>query len=383
MFRISFLCCLVWFMAAQPARAEWFVSDECDSARLQPQFPDGGLAGFRRWVLGRLTFPVSEFDPGDPVMVQVSMRVSRKGKISEAGLIRTSHDAVGRQVMKLIGRSPDWKPAVRGGKAADAEMRLSFDMRLHNVAAAGADPLLRAEDVSIYTRADTLPACVAGDMVEWVRARVLAADPAADDALQCRVVRLVVEKDGSVSETKIMGGEEDRLDKSIKEALRDMPAWSPAVALGEAVRFRVQLEVPFGPEARAESAQQGPYLLVEQMPSFQGGDLDTFRQWVHREVKYPAEALRAGASGRVVVSFIVEKDGTVSHIEVLRSPHAAFTQEVIRALGSSPAWTPGSQYGRIVRVKYTLPVDFRAARSRPARSTGVDAYGRKSPVRRF
>ena len=104
-----------------------------------------------------------------------------------------------------------------------------------------------------------------------------------------------------------------------------------------------------------------PFLIAETMPSFQGGDLNTFRAWVQQNVKFPQIALENGIQGRVVLSFVIEKDGRLTNIQVLQTPDRSLSEEAIRVLSKSPKWTPGKQRNQVVRVKYTLPVDFRVA----------------------
>lgn len=101
-----------------------------------------------------------------------------------------------------------------------------------------------------------------------------------------------------------------------------------------------------------------PFLIAETMPSFQGGDLNTFRNWVQQNVKFPQIALENGIQGRVVLSFVIEKDGTLTNIEVLQAPDRSLSEEAVRVLETSPKWEPGMQSNKAVRVKYTLPVDF-------------------------
>lgn len=112
------------------------------------------------------------------------------------------------------------------------------------------------------------------------------------------------------------------------------------------------------------------FLVTETMPLFPTedpaapyGDLSNFRAWVQKNVKYPAEAFEKGIGGRVVLSFVVEKDGSVSDIEKLQAPDASLWEEARRVIASSPKWKPGEQRGQIVRVKYTLPVDFRLTKA--------------------
>lgn len=102
-----------------------------------------------------------------------------------------------------------------------------------------------------------------------------------------------------------------------------------------------------------------PFLIAETMPSFQGGDLNTFRAWVQQNVKFPQIALENGIQGRVVLSFVIEKDGRLTNIQVLQTPDRSLSEEAVRVLSKSPKWSPGKQRNQVVRVKYTLPVDFR------------------------
>ena len=102
-----------------------------------------------------------------------------------------------------------------------------------------------------------------------------------------------------------------------------------------------------------------PFVRVEQMPSFMGGDLMTFRNWVQSKVRYPQIAQENGISGRVLLMFVVERDGSLTNIQVLQTPDSSLSDEAIRVLKTSPKWTPGRQRNQTVRVKYTLPIDFR------------------------
>ena len=102
-----------------------------------------------------------------------------------------------------------------------------------------------------------------------------------------------------------------------------------------------------------------PFLIAETMPKFQGGDLNAFRNWVQQNVKFPQIALENGIQGRVVLTFVIEKDGRLTNIVVLQTPDRSLSEEAIRVLNKSPKWSPGKQRNQVVRDKYTLPVDFR------------------------
>lgn len=101
------------------------------------------------------------------------------------------------------------------------------------------------------------------------------------------------------------------------------------------------------------------YVSVDVMPGFMGDDLSRFRRWVAAQVVYPVEAWENRITGRVTVQFFVEADGSLEGIEVLESPDPLLSEETVRVIRSSPRWTPGMIGERNVRVKCTVPVDFR------------------------
>ena len=101
------------------------------------------------------------------------------------------------------------------------------------------------------------------------------------------------------------------------------------------------------------------FVTAEEMPTFQGGDLSKFRNWVQSNVKYPQIALENGIQGNVVIKFVVEKDGKLSNIQVLQTPDKTLADAAVQVLQKSPKWKPGKQRNKPVRVTYTLPVSFR------------------------
>ena len=100
------------------------------------------------------------------------------------------------------------------------------------------------------------------------------------------------------------------------------------------------------------------YDVVEQMPSFPGG-ISGLRTYLNQNIRYPAEAQEICVQGRVVVSFVVEKDGHISDVTVLRSVDPSLDKEAVRVVRNMPRWTPGKQGGEPVRVRYNVPVSFR------------------------
>lgn len=100
------------------------------------------------------------------------------------------------------------------------------------------------------------------------------------------------------------------------------------------------------------------YDVVEQMPSFPGG-ISGLRTYLNQNIRYPAEAQDNCVQGRVVVSFVVGKDGHISDVTVLRSVDPSLDKEAVRVIRNMPRWTPGKQGGEPVKVRYNVPVSFR------------------------
>ena len=107
-----------------------------------------------------------------------------------------------------------------------------------------------------------------------------------------------------------------------------------------------------------ESDELEVYQIVEQMPEFPGGE-EAMMQYIAEQVKYPAEAKKAGAYGRVFIGFIVEPDGSLSDIKVLRGMGYGCDEEALRVVKSMPKWQPGMHRGKAVRVQYLVPVNFK------------------------
>ena len=111
-------------------------------------------------------------------------------------------------------------------------------------------------------------------------------------------------------------------------------------------------------EEEEEVVEEVPFAIVEQKPTFQGGDANTFTKWVFSKIVYPEIAKENGVQGRVTLQFTIETDGSVKNVKVLRGVDSSLDKEAVRVVSSSPKWSPGMQRNKPVRVKYTFPVVF-------------------------
>jgi len=99
-------------------------------------------------------------------------------------------------------------------------------------------------------------------------------------------------------------------------------------------------------------------VVVEEMPEYPGG-VQELRKFIAQTVRYPEAAQKKSIQGKVYVSFVVEKDGSVGAAKVVRGVDPSLDQEALRVVGLLPKWTPGKQKGEAVRVSYTIPISFK------------------------
>jgi protein TonB len=111
-------------------------------------------------------------------------------------------------------------------------------------------------------------------------------------------------------------------------------------------------------QAEEEEVEDEIFVIVEDMPKFRGGDINKFRDWVQKRVRYPELAAENGIQGRVFITFVVEPNGTVSNVSISRSVDTLLDEAAKEAVMASPKWEPGMQRGRPVRVRYSIPIIF-------------------------
>jgi len=112
-------------------------------------------------------------------------------------------------------------------------------------------------------------------------------------------------------------------------------------------------------EEEAEVEEYVPFVVVEEMPNFGEGGIDQFRnEYIAKNLKYPDVAAENGIQGRVYINFVVEPDGRVTNVKVVRGVDPSLDKEAVRVVSSSPKWKPGKQRGKPVRVQFTIPIIF-------------------------
>ena len=165
----------------------------------------------------------------------------------------------------------------------------------------------------------------------------------------------VIKKDELVKEENQVK-QMDKLDDKVAVGAEDKEGVKDRTV--EAVRSEIAVAAPPPPPAPKPEVATKVFDVIEEIPSFPGGNA-ALMSYLSSNTKYPVVAQENGVQGRVIVSFVVERDGSISDVKVARSVDPSLDREAQRVVKSMPKWKPGKQNGSAVRVKYTVPVVFR------------------------
>ncbi|MDD4777445.1 MAG: energy transducer TonB [Fermentimonas sp.] len=204
------------------------------------------------------------------------------------------------------------------------------------------------------------------------------ADAAERNAQGLVVYTFVVEKDGSLSNFNIIHRADPLLNEEALRILQNMPPWRPARHNGEIVRSETYVPMYFKLNKNAQYTTKPSssatarayaktdqtilenseiYTIVDKMPEYEYGEKE-LANFISYNMRYPKEALQQGIEGRILCSFIVGHDGSITNIEVVSGSNESLNNEAIRVLGLMPKWIPGENNGEKVNVKCLLPIDF-------------------------
>ena len=175
------------------------------------------------------------------------------------------------------------------------------------------------------------------------------------------VVSFTVETDGSIKDIKVWRGK----DALVKEAVRlmnIMPKWNPGKKDGQPVPVYYTLPIKFRlPEPKGDESILNERVYstdeVDVQPSFPGGEMAMY-EWIGKNLSYPPEMADTDVIGSVIVQCVIEKDGTVSDIQTMKSLYPLLDKEVVRVVSKMPKWNPGMINGQPVRVSNNIRVKF-------------------------
>ena len=206
-----------------------------------------------------------------------------------------------------------------------------------------------------------------GECMKFLGKAIKYPDEAVAKKIEGRViVQMIIEKDGSVSNVKVARSVHPLLDQEAVRVIQSMPKWTPGKHKGKTVRvqytipvmFKVQKDNKADIQAKTGPDENGVYTMVDVSAEFPGG-IAACMKFLSENIKYPDDCFKEGVEGRVIVQFIIAKDGSIKNTKVVRGVHPSLDQESIRVIEMMPKWTPGSVKGEPVDQQYTMPVAFK------------------------
>ncbi|MFB6318257.1 TonB family protein [Saccharicrinis sp. FJH54] len=356
-------------------------------------------------ISGKVVDENGEGLPGVSIVLQNPNHRISKGTISNAQgnfSIRISkNDFVSNQnqylVFSFVGLKTvkiDLKPVV-GGNSAGVALATAEEVHEKN------EVVVTAKDnPDVFRVVEKMPQFPGGNaaMIKYLQKNIHYPDIATKNGIQGSVyVDFIVDKKGKITDVRVKRGVDPSLDKEAVRVVESMPDWIPGTQRGEKVNVVYTLPINFaldgygskpGVEFDVELEEEEPikvvvnskkesdkrevefvdvddkavdqdvvFQIVEQMPEFPGGDA-AMHKYLAETIKYPTAAQEKKIQGKVYVNFIVEKDGSIDNIKVVRSIDPLLDKEAVRVVKAMPNWKPGVQRGKPVRVSYMLPINF-------------------------
>ena len=232
----------------------------------------------------------------------------------------------------------------------------------------------KEDEMEIFINRDYQPEYSRGpsELMSFIKRNLRYPDKAREKGVEgiC-VVEFAVNQDGSISDFKVIKSLDPDCDQEALRIVKAIPnKWEPGRMYGKIIKSKYSVPIAFRlPEDTPPATTEKPaiteqdeedkiYDVAESMPEYPGG-MGALLQYISRNIKYPAQARENGVQGTCIIQIVIEKDGSVSNAKVTKSVDPACDQEALRVVNSLTNWKPATNYGKTVRVRYTIPITFR------------------------
>ena len=351
-----------------------------------PVFP-GGEAALMKFINENLRYPAAAIENGIQGRVVVQFVVKKDGSVGDVKVIRGIDPTLDQEAIRVCKTLPKFIPGKRydNGEPVDVWFTIPVIFKLDN--ATNNLQTDESEDMAndtIHNREimlrpmEQMPEFPGGQaaLMKFINENLRYPATAIENGIQGRVmVQFVVKKDGSVDDVTVLHGVDSALDQEAIRVCKTLPKFIPGKRRdnGEPINAWVTLPITFKldeapsnlqtdeSEDMANDTIHNREIMLrptEQMPEFPGGQA-ALMKFINENLRYPATAIENGIQGRVVVQFVVKKDGSVNdNIMIVRGVDPALDQEAIRVCKTLPKFIPGKQNGQPVNVWFTLPIIF-------------------------
>lgn len=169
------------------------------------------------------------------------------------------------------------------------------------------------------------------------------------------LLSFIIEKDGTISNIEVLKSLSKECDEEAIRVLKLMPKWEPGKKKKKSIRFKMNMPISF--LLTKDKVADPIYSSFEENPEYDGG-VESLSMFLMKNLRYPRIAKENGDQGKVVMTFVIEKDGSISDVKIIKSISKECDEEAMRVLKLTPKWIPAKQKGEFVRSQYFLPITF-------------------------
>jgi TonB family protein len=334
-------------------------------------YPGGDIEKIK-FIKQNINYPQIARETGLSGDVYISFIVEKDGSLNELKIIKGIGSECDEEVLRLYEQMKNWEAAMHNNQKVRSEIieKVSFTLtdaknKYYEI------PEVKAEFIEGNIALEEYLNNSFGKLSKETNYKYL----------NKVYAKFIVKKDGSIGETvllnmpSIKASSEDenfnisfeKVEKDFIHAIQNMPKWKPATLNGKNIESEIIIAYDFSVyddgsennlnDEKSELDMDKIFVFTEQHPEFPGGD-NARIQYISENVNYPKKAREKGTQGTVYASFIVEKDGSISNVEILRGIGYGCDEEVIRVISSMPNWKPGIQRGKAVRAQFNMPIKF-------------------------
>jgi TonB family protein len=324
-----------------------------------PVFP-GGDAALLKFIAENTRYPKEAKDQNIQGRVITRFKVNADGTVSDVSVLKGVNPYLDAEALKVVSTIPKFTPGKLNGVAVPVwymvpiTFTLSGDPKKSRFEVEGTD--------TVYLSTNTMPSFTGGNEALKKFKEENVKFPPVIKSLGIEgvvMVRFNIEKDGSVSNVKIIQGVSPSIDTEAMRVAKMMPPWQPGMEKGKPVKFLYMTNFEFliTPRAPVVIEEGAPFVVVEEMPMFPGGD-SALLAYIGKNTKYPETAKANGIEGRVIIRFCVTDVGGIDRVSVLKGVDPELDAEAIRVVKTLPEFKPGKQGGKPVNVWYMVPITF-------------------------
>ena len=212
---------------------------------------------------------------------------------------------------------------------------------------------------SVYKTVEVMPEYPGGmdSLIAFLSRNIQYPSEAKSEGVEGKVlVSFIIDKTGNVNKVRALNAVGYGCDEEAVRVISMMPEWKPGKNDGKNVNVEYKIPISFNLGQKVESEKV--FQEVDQMPEFPGGTAALIK-YLGSEITYPDQAKKDSIQGKVFVTFVIEKNGAVNDVKILRGIGGGCDEESLRVVSSMPNWKPGlNEHGKAVRVAYTLPIKY-------------------------